>query len=294
MELSNSSLVRSIIRSLYEVMLRRSVFRFDNDPIENTLKSLSSKYPFFSQVNIIKTQYVNQVPSIQVLNTFNDISKERLKDAVEALIRQVSYEVYDSIGLYFINEFVDYTGNNVKDVIIELGIDLFELQLEIHNAYLLEKRKSMITEDSIDMKGDEMDPNNLLGYSWKDISYWKHEEDSVYCNLYDKNNTVIDRINLDRVIRNYIEVLSGERNLDPDDLEKTIHIYEQEYTLLKLMLDQDMDAETAMSLLQISKDDLNQLVQKLHQMNMIQYISENTVKLTDKAIDYVSTDEKMA
>ncbi|MFC1749467.1 hypothetical protein ACFL2V_11750 [Pseudomonadota bacterium] len=228
------------------------------------------------------------------MNTFNDISKERMKDAVEALIRQVSYEVYDSIGLYFINEFVDYTGNNVKDVIIELGIDLFELQLEIHNAYLLEKRKSMITEDSIDMNGDEMDPNNLLGYSWKDISYWKHEEDSVYCNLYDKNNTVIDRINLDRVIRNYIEVLSGERNLDPDDLEKTIHIYEQEYTLLKLMLDQDMEAETAMSLLQISKDDLNQLVQKLHQMNMIQYISENTVKLTDKAIDYVSTDEKMA
>jgi hypothetical protein len=275
-------------------MLRRSVFRFDNDPIENTLKSLSSKYPFFSQVNIIKTQDVDQVPSIQILSTIDDISKEKMKNAIEALIRQVSYEVYDSIGLYFINEFVEYTGSSIKDVIIELGIDLFELQLEIHNAYLLEKRKSMITEKSNDKNRDEIDSNNLLGYSWKDISYWKLEEDSTYCNLYDKNNTVIDRINLDRVIRNYIEVLSGERILDPDDLEKTIHIYEQEYTLLKLMLDRDMDAETAMSMLQISKDDLNQLVQKLHQMNMIQYISENTVKLTDKAIDYVSADEKKA
>lgn len=275
-------------------MLRRSVFKTDNDPIEKTLKNLSGKYPLFSQINVIKKQYVDQPPSIQVLNTIDDISKKKMKDAIEDLIRSVSYEVYDTIGLYFINEFIDYTDNNVKNIIIELGINLFDLQLEIHNAYLLEKRKMSIKKDSNDINDDKKNSNNFLGYSWRDISYWKHEEGSVYCNLFDNNGNVIDRINLDRVIHNYVEILSGEKNLDSDELEKTIHIYEQEYTLLKLMLDQDMDAETAMSLLDISKEDLNQIVKKLHEMNMIQYISENTVKLTDEAIDFVSTDEKMA
>jgi hypothetical protein len=273
-------------------MLRRSVYRFDDDPVERTLIQLEKQFPVFSYVNIIKTQYVNQVPSIQVLNSIDSTSKEVMKSVIEALLRHVSYEVHDSIGLYFINEFIDNTGPNVKDVLIDMGIDLYELQLELHDAYLLNKRRKVIEENNrSDM--NENTTNNTLGYTWKDISYWKHEEGSVYCNLYDNNGSVIDRINLDRVIRNYIEILSGEQELSTDDLQRTIHIYEREYTLLKLMLEQDMNAEAAMSFLQISREDLNDLVRKLHKMNMIEYISDNTVKLTDKAIEYVANDEKM-
>jgi hypothetical protein len=132
----------------------------------------------------------------------------------------------------------------------------------------------------------------LIGYGWGDVSHWKHEPGSKYCTLYDKKGNVLDRLNIDRIIQNYIERLSGYIDVDPREIEKETAVVEKEYELLKLLLERDMDAETAMTLLHITKDGLNDMIRKLSQMEMLQYIDFNTIELTDVGIGYLSKKDK--
>jgi hypothetical protein len=103
---------------------------------------------------------------------------------------------------------------------------------------------------------------------------------------------VLDRLNIDRIIQNYVERLSGYIDVDPREIEKETAVFEKEYELLKLLLERDMDAETAMTLLHITKDGLNDMIRKLSQMEMLQYIDFNTIELTDVGIGYLSKKDK--
>jgi hypothetical protein len=103
---------------------------------------------------------------------------------------------------------------------------------------------------------------------------------------------MLDRLNLDRIIQNYVEKLSGYIDVDPREIEKETEIYSKEYDLLKLLLERDMDAETAIHMLKISKNELNNMIRKLSQMEMLQYVDYNTIELTDVGIGYLSKKEK--
>jgi hypothetical protein len=128
----------------------------------------------------------------------------------------------------------------------------------------------------------------LLGYDWGNVSHWKHEPGSKFCTLYDKKGKVLDRLNLDRIIQNYVERLSGYIDVDPREIEKESRIYEKEYQLLQLLLEQDMDAETALYKLKITRNELNNMIRKLSQMEMLQYVDYNIVEITDVGIGYLT------
>ena len=102
----------------------------------------------------------------------------------------------------------------------------------------------------------------------------------------------MDRLNLDRIIQNYVERLSGYVDVDPREVEKQASIYEKEYELLKLLLEKDMDADTAMHMLHVSQDELNNMIRKLSQMEMLQYVTHDTIELTDIGVGYISKKEK--
>ena len=130
-----------------------------------------------------------------------------------------------------------------------------------------------------------------MGYTWEKVTRWGHKEGSKYCTLYDENGNVLDRVDLDRVLQNYVETLSGVETTDPKELEKQVRIYEKEYELLKLMHERDMDADTAMNLLHIQKDELYNIVKKLLQMEMLRYITEDTIGITQVGVDYISNED---
>ncbi|MCK5635972.1 MAG: hypothetical protein KAH91_01020, partial [Thermoplasmatales archaeon] len=109
---------------------------------------------------------------------------------------------------------------------------------------------------------------------------------------YDKQGNVLDRLNLDRIIQNYVERLSGYIDVDPREVEKQTSVYEKEYELLKLLLEKDMDADTALHMLHISQEELNNIIRKLSQMEMLQYASHDTIELTDIGVGYISKKEK--
>jgi Mn-dependent DtxR family transcriptional regulator len=67
-----------------------------------------------------------------------------------------------------------------------------------------------------------------------------------------------------------------------------IQVTEKEQELLHMIRRRDTDVESAVTLLHISRQKFDTMIQKLLQLEMLQYLSDNEVKLTEKGIQYLS------
>ena len=284
---SNAAIIKYALKSLYAVAGRRTSSKFADDVIRSSLDILKERYPFLDAVTIQKQASENEDDIYIKESMVNSISAERVGRPIEGLIRMVYDELNEEAGLYFITELKEHVGKKLSKQLIKLGIDLDQIQLEQHHAWERRERKKAIKKGMA-----EGGPENLLGYTWEKVSSWHHEEGSKFCTLYDEEGKVVDRLNLDRIIQNYVETLSGVDAADPEELQKELRIFEREYSLLKLMHEQDMDADTAMQLLQVNREKLNEMIKKLTNMEMIRYISNDVIELTEDGIQFVNLQEK--
>lgn len=286
-QLSNASLIKFCLKSLYAVAGRRTSSKFADDVIQSSLSLLKERYPFLDSVTIRSQSSQNDEDIAINESKINPIPPERVGKTIEGLIRMVYDELNEEAGLYFITELKEHIGQKLSKQLLRIGIDLDQIQLEQHHAWERRERKKALKEGAADGSGE-----NLLGYTWEKVASWHHEDGSKFCTLYDEEGNVVDRLNLDRIIQNYVETLSGVTTANPEELQKELRIFEREYTLLKLMHEQDMDADTAMQLLQVTRDKLNNMIKKLTNMEMIRYVSDDVIELTQDGIQYVSTQEQ--
>jgi len=120
-----------------------------------------------------------------------------------------------------------------------------------------------------------------------EVRSWKKS-----CILYNKEGEVLDNLHLESIIENYVKNLSEEVTDIPEELEKKIDIDEKDFELLKLLQSRDMDAETAIVLLHISKTQFDTIVKKLLDYEFLQYISYNIIELTELGISYITKREQ--
>ena len=290
-KIRNSILLESFIKAIYIVASRRTSSKFADEAIGSTIKTLEGKYDFLRFININKLDTPEGF-SISISADIDNIRPEIVGKAIEALIRVVYNDIGNEAGLYFITELKESAGEEITRMITDCEVDLDQVQLEQHYAYKRRERKRVIAQAAKSGSLGKKKSENLLGYSWGTVSYWRHEPGSKYCTLYDKQGNVLDRLNLDRIIQNYVEKLSGFTDLDESELEKEASIYSKEYELLKLLLERDMDAETAMHMLKITREQLNKIISKLAEMEMLQYIDHNTIELTDAGVGYITNKNK--
>jgi hypothetical protein len=291
-ELKNSILLEAVITAIYNVASRRTSYKYADESIGSTIKTLEGKFDFLKLIEINKNENTDGGFSINVSPDIDSINPVLVGKAIEALIRVVYNDMDTEAGLYFVSEVKELAGKEVTRMITEFDVDLGQLQLEQHHSYQRKERKRAIAEAAKTGKLTRGKPENLIGYTWGKVSHWKHDPGSKYCTLYDNSGNVLDRLNLDRIIQNYVEKLSGYIDVDPRDIENEASVYEKEYKLLKLLLERDMDAETAMHMLKIDRDELNSIISKLSQMEMLQYTDFNTVELTNIGIGYISKKDK--
>jgi hypothetical protein len=291
-KIRNSVLFEAFLKALYDVACRRTTSKYADEAIGATIKTLENKYDFMKFVQIKKPEVADENYSIHVYPDIDKVDPELIGKAIEALLRVVYNDLSAEAGLYFVSELKDKVGEEITKMISDIDVDLDQIQLEQHYAFRRRERKKEISEAAVTGKLDRKKPDNLLGYTWGSVSHWRHEPNSKYCTLYDKQGNVLDRLNLDKIIQNYIERLSGYVNIDEKAIEKETIVYEKEYEFLKLLLEKDMDAELAMHMLKISREELNNMIRKLTQMEMLQYIDFNTVEITNIAVGYLSKKEK--
>ena len=287
-EMKNSTLVKYIINALYNVASRRTTGKFADETIGSSIKTLERKYDFLSSVSINQKEITEGGYAVTVSPDIDQVHSVRLGKAIESLIRVVYNDLSEDAGLYFVTEFKEFAGETVLRHLKGMEIDLDEVQLEQHYAFRRRERKKEIATAAKTGKLGRQRPQNLLGYTWSNVSSWKHEPGSKYCTLYDKEGHVIDRLNLDRIIQNYVEKLSGNVDIDIREIEKEAQVYEKEYKLLQLMLERDMDAETAQHMLKISKEELNEMIKKLSEMEMLHFVDFDTLEITETGIGYLS------
>jgi len=291
-QIKNSVLIEIVLKAIYSVSSRRTSAKLAEESLGSTLRALEGKYDFLKYVTI-KPSALSEGGGLNITISpeMDSISPELVGKSIESIIRVVYNDINAEAGLFFITELKKYAGDEISKSIKEYFVDLDQIQVEQHYAYNRRERKKAIAERAIgDKQGKK--PENLVGYSWGDVSHWKHEPGSLYCTLYDTEGKVLDRINLDAIIQNYVERLSSYREGDPHQMEREARIYEKEYELLRLMFERDMNADTASNILRITKDELNKMIRKLSQMEMLQYVSYDTVELTNIGIGYVSKKEK--
>jgi len=288
----NAVLLESVLKALYTVASRRTSDKMAEESIGSTVKTLEGKYDFFKYINTRKKDITQEGFSISVDPGINSVKPNNIGKAIEALIRVVYSDVGNEAGLYFVSELKEHGGEQFSKMITDLEIDLDQVQIEQHYAYRRNERKKQIEKMTRTGQMSPKKPDNLLGYNWDGVSSWKHEAGSKYCTLYDKEGNVLDRLNLDRIIQNYVEKLSGYIDVDPRELEREAILYEKEYKLLKLMLERDMDANTAMHMLNVSKEELNEMIKKLSEMEMLQFVSFDTIEITETGIGFISKKEK--
>jgi hypothetical protein len=285
MNCSNALLIKSSLKSLYTVAGRRTSSKFADDVIQSSLTILKERFPFLDSVSIRQNTSENEDSIFIKDSVIAPIPSEKVGKTIEGLIRMVYDELNEEAGLYFITELKEHLGKKLTRQLLKIGIDLDQIQLEQHHAWERRERKKAIKEGGAHQK-------NLLGYTWEKVSSWHHEEGSKFCTLYDEKGKVVDRLNLDRIIQNYVETLSGVNTTNPEELQKELRIFEREYTLLRLMHEQDMDADTAMQLLEVTREKLNEMIKKLTNMEMMRYISDDIIELTEEGVQFVNTQQE--
>jgi len=265
-------LITTILKSLYNVTSRRKSSKFAEETIQEALDALKKDYDFLSNIKIENRKLTNEEFDVNLESSIENIPKAKLGGAIETLIRVICNDIGKDTGLYFITEMKQSFNPIIYDHLKDIGVDLNKIQIEQQIAYKRLKKnadaKNKVTE-------------NKLGYTWNSISNWEHKEGSKYVTLYDTNGNVLDQIDLENAIKTYVEKLSGVSETDPNELQNLIKKYEKEYSLLKLIYEENMDLETAQRILKISDEEVQKIIIKLIDMQILKTESDETVTITE-------------
>ena len=272
MNKTNAEILKSTLFAICKVSGRRTSESFAYKVINTILNSLKDRYMYLEKVSIQGTESLDQ---IQISTQINSIQTSELFKGLETIIRIVYMDLEDTAGLYFIKELKQQMEKDILTTLIKNGLDLNLLEMEQQHAFQYRQNKK-------NMAGDA----SLLGYTWKDVSNWKYDDLNNVCILYDQQEHILDKLNLDAIIKEHIERLTGTEELeDIDDLHT--ERFKKEFELLHLLQQKDIDIDTAISLLKVDEDELDHMIKRLLDLGLLEYVDFDVVSLSEKGIKYI-------
>lgn len=286
-KIKNSDLITKIFEALFTVIGRRTLDSFALKILKTTLEKLETKFDFLGFITIHDDFFSEEGIQATIDHAVDSIEPSLLGNALDALIRVVYLEltetIGDDVGFYFITEVKEHLGDVYVDELQKYGIHLEKIQDEQHMRYQM-KGTRPVSEPFL-----YNNEQNTLPYTWDTVSTWRY--DNNVCFLYDTHGRVLDTLQLDLIIEDYVERVTEAQRHHLVSVPKTsiLKITEKENQLLKLMKQRDIDKEYAVTVLHMSHQKFDAMIQKLLQLEMLQYISENEVKLTEKGLDYLSS-----
>ncbi len=282
---NNSVLAKRVFEALFTVVGRRTLDSFAVQILKTTLEKLETKYDFLNLVTIHDDFFSDDGIQSTFDQTFDTIEPSRFGEAIDALIRVIYLELTETIGndvgLYFISELKQHLGDSSVDELRGYGVHFERIQSEQHLRY---QAKGAQPFPKPLQKEEQQEPP----YTWDTVSTWKY--DNNVCLLYDDQGRLLDALQLDLIIEEYVERVTESQKQHQTLVPKTIMIQvtEKEQELLHMIQRRDTDVQSAVTLLHISRQKFDTMIQKLLQLEMLQYLSDNEVKLTEKGIQYLS------
>lgn len=272
-EMKNSRILKTSIQALCMVAGRRTSETFSYKVMNSITSSLIDRYDFLNYVGL---KDGSGFETIQVDPAIDEIESSQIFKAIETIIRIVHMDLQDNAGLYFLKEFKESVGYDIINLLEHHGVDLDLLEVEQQHVYLQrQKKKNMAGELS------------LLGYTWNDVATWKYDDHNKVCILYDSNEEVLDKLNLDVIIKEHIDMLTSSDSIE-DISEIETERYKKEYELLTMLHEKDLDVQTAMTLLKVTEEELDHMIHRLLNLGLLEYADFDVVTLSKKGIEYIS------
>ncbi len=280
----NSRLTKQVFDALFTVIGRRTLDSFAVQILKKTLEKLETKYDFLNLVTIHEDLFSEDGIQTTFDQTFDAIDPSHLGEAMDALLRVIYLELTETIGsdvgLYFITELKQHLGDITVDELRENGVQFERIESEQHSRYQIKGPRP-----SPPMHPKEKQEEQP--YTWESVSTWKY--DNNVCLLYDDQGRLLDTLQLDLIIEEYVErVTESQKQQEMSSPRTMMKLTDKDHELLEMMRRRDIDVQTAVTLLHISQQKFDTIVQKLLQLEMLQYQSENEVKLTEKGLQYLS------
>lgn len=288
-ELKNSDIIRGVIEAVVAVVGRRTLGSYTIKIVKTVTTKLQKEYDFLKNITIYDAFYSENNDIVTVSSEINSIEPKTIGNAIDAFLREVYLQLDDEAGLYFINEFKECIGEEFVMQIRSLGVNLERIQLGQHELYSQKERKNAplatnIEEKTTEKKQKEDEDEGPLDYTWRDVSTWKY--DNNVCTLYKSDGSPLDTLHLDSLVEDYVTRYTKYKELE-QITSKMIEIDEKEYEFLETLYSRDLDIEMTMAMLQISKPEVDSMVDKFLESEMLQYVSDNEVKLTRKGLLYL-------
>jgi len=284
-EFKNSDVVRHILKAVFVVAGRRTLDSFAAKVVKTVVKTLEREFDFLKHIEIKDVVYSEVEEIVTVSSNLDSIEPYKIGKAIDIILREVYIELKDDAGLFFISELKDYIGEKYVLAIENLGVNLDDIQSEQHQLYSLQDRKKSVPtmEIEVEQKAEKIDDANLLDYTWSDVSNWKYDNNVVF--LYGDKGDLLDKLHLDMLVEDYVNRYTKFK--EPSPTSKMFEIDEKEHEFLQMLHSRDMDIELAKVLLHISREELDTMIHRLLELEMLQHVSFNEVKLTEKGINYL-------
>jgi hypothetical protein len=291
-DVKNSEITRSVLKGLFKVAGRRTSQHFVTAVLGAIIRTLENNYDFLKHVKL-KDDNINVDDVIYISTDTDNIETSILCKGIEAIVRVVYMDLRGQGGLFFIKELKTHAGENVITEMKNNGVDL-EL-MEIEQQYLNRQLVKNHLDNDKNLSEEEKKERrevSLLGYAWDKVSKWDYDSNKKEFVVYGENGKEVDKLNLDSIIKNYVGALSDTGMMEkPSDYGIEIDISEKEYQLLKMMHSDDVDADTVMKTLDISMEELEKMTRNLLKVELLQYVSNEEIELTEIGINYLSERE---
>jgi len=290
-ELKNSDVIRGVIKAVVAVAGRRTLGSYTIKIVTTVTKTLQKEYDFLKYVTIHDSFYSEENEIVTASSEINAIESEKIGKAINAILREVYSQLDEEAGLYFINEFKEYIGDEYVTKILSIGVDLDRIQSDQHELYNQKERKDAPPVSDMKEKPSAEKPKEekqkeepVLDYSWGEVSTWKYNNN--VCTLYKSDGSLLDTLHLDSLVEDYVTRYT--KYTEPEQTtSKMIEVNEKEYEFLETLYSRDLDIDMAMVMLHISKPELDTMINKFLESEMLKYESDNEVKLTRKGILYL-------
>jgi len=191
----------------------------------------------------------------------------------------------------------------------------------------LEKEKPILSAPSThaerreEMEKKQGDAVSLFGYEMGKVSSWTYNADAMVYTLRDKDGRELDKLDLDTIVNKLTQLIEfdsadfdasstkddqhrvrgdlgeiekpsiPESKMDSGEplktADKKIEITKKEYQFLEMLFERDLDIKQVVVLLEVSMNDLQYMVKRLLKFEILKYVSDDEVQLTEFGINYM-------
>lgn len=285
-EIPNSVLFKYIMNALYNIIKNKTSENYSIMVIGNILKTIENKFEFLKYVNVICAgQIENQDGIIDLVGNIDTIDTSEISKAIESIIRITSSSMKDKeAGKYFITELKKYIKNPYILELKKHDVDIDTIQNE--QQYDNQQEKTNHSPPKYYYKIKPRDDKlrsfaSLLNFAWDKVAFWEYKEN--VCIIYDKKGNILDKLPLDKIVKDYIIEMTGFNEL-PLNSSNIVELNDKEYEFINLLYSNNLDAEEAMKLLELDMDELSDIIRKLLVNEILKYISYDKLMQSESGI----------